>query len=709
MSRNVAAYDLKLAVRALAHRLINTTSDFQADQHDVRVTWTGQTAWTNFRHDPKRYGARKTPVAALINVPAIKETALLSRGEADRLAAYVLHELGHVFWTDLKLYRQARQDHGVFGKQLLNGLEDPLIEHKLITSRWAPGSQSLFLALANNLLASALDNPQFDANHLGAAPFLLAIFGRAELSGHDIRTAADVWTQIADARRAWFRKGLDGLRRCGATQDCYDLMVELIRDIKETTPDVNDGLPEAGEDQQGKANEQKSPEDADKRKSGGDEKAEAGENDKDQGDDDEADEENGQGQSKGESQDSGDSEGNDAGDAGEESGEGEGQGQDGGDSEGEAGDDGQGPGQGEGGEDDTNDEHTDDGEEGGAGGDGRSAGAGQWTVNDLHNLDEDDLVPVEPDSNVEELAQKANRRDSEEIKQEVRLDFEPDEEIDCTGLCGDWEQAKAKVPRGMAGLEQKLWRLLYAPERGGWDRGENSGRLDRKSYHKLLAGSERVFARRWETRGIETVVSILIDLSGSMRGDKIVQAQTMAVKLSEILDKAGVMFEVVGFCDPNHPGDNIPDPHRGTFLDKATPRYIGRNISSCRLAVFKRFNERLRHRRGALAAISGQANHSTYDYAGIRTCIDRLVPLKQERKVLFVLTDGEGEGAAAIRDACRLAKWKGIDVVGVGLMHDVSKQYDLYINVQKAEDLAGKAMDILIQQVERYHVGRRVA
>ena len=150
----------------------------------LNFVWSGTTAGIIFERG--QHG-----VDAKILFPAINEASDIPRAKFNNLIGYALHELGHAWFTDNEPWDDARREHGGFVGNLINGLEDPRIELKVIESGYAPNSRALFEDLTNSVLKK---NGYVEADDLKNVPFLLAIEGR-RLNGYHI----DVPSVIDDA------------------------------------------------------------------------------------------------------------------------------------------------------------------------------------------------------------------------------------------------------------------------------------------------------------------------------------------------------------------------------------------------------------------------------------------------------------------------------------------------------------------------------
>jgi hypothetical protein len=144
--------------------------------NNLEILWTGKTAGILFSRSPDG-----TLDAKLI-FPAIDETVEIPVSRFNNLIGYALHELGHAWFTDNKPWDRAREKGGQFLGSLINGLEDPRIERKVIESGYAPNSRALFGELINSVLKK---DGYVDPTEKCQIPFILAVEGR-RLNGYDI-------------------------------------------------------------------------------------------------------------------------------------------------------------------------------------------------------------------------------------------------------------------------------------------------------------------------------------------------------------------------------------------------------------------------------------------------------------------------------------------------------------------------------------------
>lgn len=166
------AINAKRGVESTVERVFNNAGN-RFDR--LEFVWSGTTAGIIFERESGNVNAK-------ILFPAINESSDIPRAKFNNLIGYALHELGHAWFTDNEPWDDARREHGGFVANLINGLEDPRIELKVIESGYAPNSRALFEDLTNSVLAK---NGYVEADDLKNVPFLLAIEGR-RLNGYHI-------------------------------------------------------------------------------------------------------------------------------------------------------------------------------------------------------------------------------------------------------------------------------------------------------------------------------------------------------------------------------------------------------------------------------------------------------------------------------------------------------------------------------------------
>ena len=119
------------------------------------VKFAGTSAGIRFE---RQYGV----LSATVILPAIDETATVSQGFFNDLIGYVLHELGHAWFTDNEPWDDAVREHGKVLGSIVNALEDCREEDKVIRSGYADNARALFVQLANNVFKDGFDNTMIE-------------------------------------------------------------------------------------------------------------------------------------------------------------------------------------------------------------------------------------------------------------------------------------------------------------------------------------------------------------------------------------------------------------------------------------------------------------------------------------------------------------------------------------------------------------------
>ena len=167
-----------------------------------------------------------------------------------------------------------------------------------------------------------------------------------------------------------------------------------------------------------------------------------------------------------------------------------------------------------------------------------------------------------------------------------------------------------------------------------------------------IGHNDRLFKRRTEVAGIDSAVTVVLDCSGSMDNDRMQNAVNVCYALLTTLSQAGVATSVVTFS--NH------------------------------ISVLKPWN--MPYQKTKLLLESVDASGGTNDYAAVQFAHGLLHRRPEERKVCFVLTDGEGSPAAT-RAQCESGTRLGITTIGIGIQENVSHVYPNAVRVNNLDDL----------------------
>lgn len=262
-----------------------------------------------------------------------------------------------------------------------------------------------------------------------------------------------------------------------------------------------------------------------------------------------------------------------------------------------------------------------------------------------------------------------------------------------------WRKLRALARAETCSLKTHLERVLKADELIHWKREQERGEIDRAALARLAAsrGYRSPFRVSSRVNGRDAVVTLLIDLSGSMAGRKIELARLCAAALCDALTQLAFDSEVLGYS-------SIESPDMRREFERARAagvdlRAYNRFVERLDLRVFKRFGAR---DLSGLAAI--ECGHENPDGEALTWAADRLAQQKARRRLMFVLSDGypsTGDGDPAIlrsdlRARVEALTQSGVELVGIGIQDDaVEAFYPDAVVVHKLHELPTVAFETL--------------
>jgi cobalamin biosynthesis protein CobT len=246
---------------------------------------------------------------------------------------------------------------------------------------------------------------------------------------------------------------------------------------------------------------------------------------------------------------------------------------------------------------------------------------------------------------------------------------------------------------GLGATRANIIKLLKSLDLIGWSTHEESGKLDRKAFTRFKTGSTAIFSKRTHVEAERSAVSVLIDCSGSMNEfGKIQVAETLAIQLSRILDKADVSFNVTGFHGRQ---TSIRDVARGASKEIA----VGYEVPT--FIPFKQWNESLQRCAPKLGSINQWANRSTPDYSSIAITLDELAHRNEARKILFLITDADCYNQAHMVHLQGVADKLGVTIIAIGIgATSVKECFRSSDNVISGEGLASASFNKLLKELK---------
>ena len=260
----------------------------------------------------------------------------------------------------------------------------------------------------------------------------------------------------------------------------------------------------------------------------------------------------------------------------------------------------------------------------------------------------------------------------------------------------EYGNLKQMMSSQLGTCRRKLERVLTAMAQTYWENGKRSGRLDvRRNAARIVQFGGNVFRRRTEETAVNTALSILIDLSGSMSGDKLQLSAQASIAIAEALDPVGVPLEISG----HHTCLTQKTQQAHANRQNYDPKY-GR-LQNIKMPIFKGYDDTLSICRSALGAIPYYSYGANADGDAIMMAAKRLLDRREERKVMLVLSDGSPAYSSETkcehqhtRDCVEWCRANGIRIVGLGILDDsVRRYYPEYIVINNIAEFATTYVD----------------
>jgi cobaltochelatase CobT len=295
-----------------------------------------------------------------------------------------------------------------------------------------------------------------------------------------------------------------------------------------------------------------------------------------------------------------------------------------------------------------------------------------------------------------------------------------DETVEASELCDEEELARlrAYLDQQMGGLQNvvtrlanRLQRRLLAQQARSWDFDQEEGLLDAARLARVVVNPAHAlsFKIERETEFRDTVVSLLIDNSGSMRGRPIAIAAICADILARTLERCGVATEVLGFTTRGWKGGQS----RESWLAAGRPANPGR-LNDLRHILYKRAEEPYRHGRRNLGLMMREGLlKENIDGEALLWAHNRLIARPEERRILMVISDGapvddstaSANGGSYLERHLRqvigwIEKRSPVELLAIGIGHDVTRYYERAVTIMDADQLAGAMVEQLARLFE---------
>jgi cobaltochelatase CobT len=259
-----------------------------------------------------------------------------------------------------------------------------------------------------------------------------------------------------------------------------------------------------------------------------------------------------------------------------------------------------------------------------------------------------------------------------------------------------------QLPTIVARLARKLERFLLAQQRRGWHFDLDEGVLDPSRLTRVLTDpiAPLAFRQEREIDFKDTVVTLLLDNSGSMRGRPILLTALCADLLARTLERCGVRTEILGFTTRDWDGGLA----RKDWIAAGAPRNPGR-LTDVRYIIYKDADTAWRRARRNLGLLlQDELMKDNIDGEALWWAHQRLVARREQRKILMVISDGVPLDQATLsanpggyldqhlRDVIRWIERRGeVELAAIGIGHEVGDYYSRAVAIASTEEL-GPAM-----------------
>jgi cobaltochelatase CobT len=291
-----------------------------------------------------------------------------------------------------------------------------------------------------------------------------------------------------------------------------------------------------------------------------------------------------------------------------------------------------------------------------------------------------------------------------------------DEQVPATELCDPEELGRLRnfldqqlqAMQGVVSrLANKLQRLLMAQQNRSWEFDIEEGMLDTSRLPRIIIDPmyPLSFKREKDMTFRDTVVTLLLDNSGSMRGRPIMVAAMCADILARTLERCAVKTEILGFTTRAWKGGQS----REKWIADGKPPHPGR-LNDLRHIIYKDADEPWRRARKSLGLMMREGLlKENIDGEALMWAHNRIVGRPEQRKILMVISDGAPVDDSTLsvnagnylerhlrRVIEEIEEKSDVELTAIGIGHDVTRYYRKAVTIVDAEQLGGAMTEQLI-------------
>jgi len=334
------------------------------------------------------------------------------------------------------------------------------------------------------------------------------------------------------------------------------------------------------------------------------------------------------------------------------------------------------------------------------------------TINEKDDSDNVKEEQAEGDPNLQRLDKKKFLKEKYKVFTDIYDEIKNAEELEndqeITRLRKNLDQQLTNLQSLVSKLANKLQRQLLAKQNRSWEFDLEEGMLDAAKLSRIVVNPFHSLSYKMEkeTEFKDTVVTLLIDNSGSMRGRPISVAAICADILSRTLERCSVKVEILGFTTKNWKGGKS----REDWNSKNKPKNPGR-LNDLRHIIYKSADKPWRQSKKNLGLMLKEGLlKENIDGEALLWAFKRISSRKEERKILMVISDGApvddstlsvNSGDYLEKHLKQTVKWieenSNIEILAVGIGHDVTRYYKKAIKITDVQELG----DVMINQLTK--------
>ena len=294
---------------------------------------------------------------------------------------------------------------------------------------------------------------------------------------------------------------------------------------------------------------------------------------------------------------------------------------------------------------------------------------------------------------------------TEEFDEIIKAEeLENDEEL--TRLRKNLDQQLLQLKNFISKLANKLQRKLLAKQNRSWNFDLEEGLLDTSKLTRIIMDpfNSLSFKKEKDIEFKDTLVTILIDNSGSMRGKPISVAAICADILSRTLERCAVKVEILGFTTKHWKGGSS----REKWMKNNKPTLPGR-LNDLRHIIYKSADTPWRQAKNNMGLMLKEGLlKENIDGEALKWAHNKMNKRKEQRKILMVISDGAPVDDSTLStntsdylesNLKKTVKWienkTNIELLAIGIGHDVTRYYNQAVKITDVQDLG----DVMINQL----------